>query len=213
MKRFPWKKLAGLILLLFLFVLVGANLLIPARSQSRIYHSVDTVPPAKVAVVLGTSKYLPGGRTNLYYRYRIEAAAALYHRGKVRFLLLSGDNSQKDYDEPTQMKNDLIAAGVPPDRLYLDFAGFRTLDSILRAKHIFGLTEAIVVSQQFHLERAIFLGDAHGLRLTGLAARDVSGRNRLRVQVREVAARVMAVWDVFVGRRAKFAGETILLPS
>jgi SanA protein len=158
----------------------------------------DALPTTKVGLVLGCSEQVAGGRKNLYFERRIAAAAELFHAGKVRYLLVSGDNSRADYDEPSDMRRALIAAGVPASRIVSDYAGFRTLDSVVRAKQVFGLNELIVVSQRFHNERAVYLARAHGIRAFGYDARDVSGSAAFRTRLREIVSRVVAVLDVEV---------------
>ena len=100
--------------------------------------TAEDAQPQSVALLLGTSKYVAGGRINLYYKYRLAAVAELYAAGKIDYVLVSGDNSTVYYNEPTTMLNDLIAMGIPRDRIVQDFAGFRTLDSVVRAKKVFG---------------------------------------------------------------------------
>jgi SanA protein len=158
----------------------------------------DALPTTKVGLVLGCSEQVAGGRKNLYFERRIAAAAELFHAGKVFYLLVSGDNSRADYDEPSAMQRALVAAGVPASRIVLDYAGFRTLDSVVRAKQVFGLHELTIVSQRFHNERAVYLARAHGLRAYGYNARDVNGPAALRTRLREIVSRVVAVLDVEV---------------
>lgn len=156
------------------------------------------LPVTDVALVLGCSKQLADGRKNLFFERRMAAAAELYRTGQVGYLLVSGDNSRPDYDEPSDMRAALVAAGVPASRIVRDYAGFRTLDSVVRAKQVFGLDELIVVSQRFHNERAVYLARAHGIRAYGYDARDVGGAEGLRVKLREVVSRLAAVLDVRV---------------
>ena len=165
------------------------------------------LPTTKVGLVLGCSEQVAGGRKNLYFERRIAAAAELFHARKVRYLLVSGDNSRADYDEPGDMQRALIAAGVPASRIVLDYAGFRTLDSVVRAKQVFGLDELIIVSQRFHNERAVYLARAHGIRAYGYDARDVSGSAALRTRLREVVSRLVAVLDVeLLHSKPRFGG-------
>jgi SanA protein len=166
----------------------------------------DELPVTKVGLVLGCSEHVAGGRKNLYFERRIAAAAELFHSGKVRYLLVSGDNSRADYDEPSAMRRALVAAGVPASRIVLDYAGFRTLDSVVRAKQVFGLHELTIVSQRFHNERAVYLARAHGIRAYGYDARDVSGPVALRTRLREIVSRVVAVLDVEVLHTAPHFG-------
>jgi len=182
-----------------------------ARSaRSLCYDSLADLPTRRVAVVLGTGKYLRSGQENLFYRHRVEAAARLFKAGKVEYLLVSGDNSRKDYDEPTTFKEDLIRRGIPRDRIYLDYAGFRTLDSMVRAKAVFSQDSFIVVSQPSHNERAVYIARHKGLDALGYNAQDVGARYGLRTRVREVFARVAALLDVHVlGRKPRFFGPTV----
>ena len=146
--------------LIFIF---WANFTIKNNSEDYVFSSIDKVPAKKVALVLGTSKTLASGNPNLYFAYRIEAAAQLFKTGKIQDIIVSGDNSNKNYNEPEDMKNALVAAGVPDDKIFMDFAGLRTLDSVLRAKDIFGQNSYIVISQKFHNERAVYLARKNGI--------------------------------------------------
>lgn len=187
------------------------------RIEGRVapFVSADraALPITDVALVLGCSKQLGDGRRNLFFERRMAAAAELYRTGQVSYLLVSGDNSRPDYDEPSDMRAALVAAGVPASRIVRDHAGFRTLDSVVRAKQVFGLSELIVVSQRFHNERAVFLARAHGMRAYGYDARDVGGAEGLRVKLREVVSRLAAVLDVRVlGSTPRFGGPREATP-
>ncbi|GGR02020.1 SanA/YdcF family protein [Deinococcus ruber] len=202
----PWLLLLGAALLLGL---VLANRVVERAAVGRLYSSTRDVPARKVALVLGTSPSAYG-RPNLYYTARMDAAAALYRAGKVQDFILSGDNSTRFYDEPSAMKRDLMARGIPAARLYLDDAGFRTLDSVVRAQKIFGQSSFVVVSQHFHNERAIFLARRRGLDVVGYDAADVTGAGGLKTQVRELLARASAVLDVtLLNAQPKFLGDGI----
>ncbi|MNV90542.1 vancomycin high temperature exclusion protein [compost metagenome] len=133
----------------------------------------------------------------------------LYRAGKVKFILVSGDNSNKTYDEPTDMKNALIAAGIPASRIYLDYAGFRTLDSMERALKVFGQKEVIVVSQRFHNERAIYLGEHFGMTVYGYNAQDVAKMGGFKTKTRERFARMKVFWDILFGVDSKFLGTPV----
>ena len=175
---------------------------------ARCTPRVGEIPANRVALVLGTSKYLRGHRLNTYYCERIEAAVALYKAGKAEFLLVSGDNRTSHYNEPTTMKRDLIAAGVPKERIYCDFAGFRTLDSVVRAKEIFGQTRLTIISQRFHNERALYLAAAEGIDAVGFDASNTPQQGR--ALLREKLACVQAVLDAqFLHKRPRFLGERI----
>ncbi|WP_293909598.1 ElyC/SanA/YdcF family protein [Deinococcus sp.] len=195
---------------LMLGTVLVSNTLVNSSAQGRLYSDVQAIPARPVGLLLGTSKYVDG-RINLYYQYRIDAALSLYRAGKVRDLILSGDNAHASYDEPTTMRADLIAAGIPAGRLHRDYAGFRTLDSVVRASQVFGQREITVISQRFHNERAIYLARSHGLDAIGFDARDVTGAGGAKVQSREYLARVSAVLDVLRGTGPKFLGEPVLI--
>jgi SanA protein len=162
----------------------------------------------EVGLLLGTSKYAYGGRPNLYFLNRINAAAELYGTGKVKYILVSGDNSRVSYNEPQDMKEALIAAGVSAEDIYLDYAGFSTLDSVVRASKVFNIESLTVISQQFHCERAIYIARAHGIKAVGYAARDVSGALATRVKFREYLARAKAVIDIaIIGTEPRYYGD------
>tara|TARA_B100000508_G_C11465730_1_gene282284 strand:+ start:11572 stop:12207 length:636 start_codon:yes stop_codon:yes gene_type:complete len=189
--------------------IVVTNELVEQSAKDRVFNSTREIPSNKVGLLLGTAKYLGNGHKNLYYLYRIDAAVRLYKAGKIKYILVSGDNGNKNYDEPTDIKNDLMAKGVPEDRIYLDYAGFRTLDSVVRSKEIFGQKKVTVISQQFHNERAIFIANMKGVEAVGYNAKDVGGKFGLRVKIRERLARVKMMLDLIFGKEPKFLGEKI----
>lgn len=200
---------------LFLLVWGGAEGLMRIRTSGRVYGATNlaAVSESRAAVVLGCSRTLARGTTNLYFARRIAAAAELYKAGKVKCLVVSGDNHVKGYDEPTDMKDALVVAGVPADRIVCDYAGFRTLDSMVRAKKVFGLDRFIVVSQPAHVRRAVFLARGFGTDAYGYAAADVNGRYSIKTTVREQFAKVGAVFDVIIRRSPKFLGRKETLPD
>ena len=210
-RRHPWRTL---------FVLMAFGIVAPflcdvrvgLAAKGRVYDSVDLIPDAPVALVLGTSK-IYGGHLNAFYTTRIKAAADLYKSGKIRGLIVSGDNEHKSYNEPRDMRDDLVKAGVPEEFITLDYAGFRTLDSVIRVKEVFDQDKVIIVSQRFHIERAIYLARQHGIDATGYVAKDpASRRSRLKVRAREVLARSAAVLDSIFGRDPRFLGEKETVP-
>lgn len=211
MKKINKAKLIIKLLVLTCALLIFTNVYVKCKSSDFLYSSLDSIPHNKVALLLGTSKYLSDGRENAYYSYRIEAVVALYNAGKVDYIVASGDNSQKDYDEPTDMKNDLVKRGVPAERIYLDYAGFRTLDSVVRCKAIFGQDSYTVVSQEFHNERAIVLARHNDIEAIGFNARDVDAWFGLKTALREYLARFKLVIDLVVGKEPKFLGEKVII--
>jgi SanA protein len=186
-------------------------------AQGRVFHSVDAMPEREIGLVLGTSKETRHGKPNLHFNQRIAAAAALYHAGKVRHLLVSGDNHVATYDEPTDMRTALMAAGVPASAITCDYAGFRTLDSVVRAKEVFGLSQCTIISEDFHCPRALWIAQQHGLDAIAFAAPDVSLKSwSLRAGVREQFARAWCAVDLYVlHRQPHFPGprEPIVLSS
>jgi SanA protein len=214
------KKFRRALLVMALLVLVGVGAMIGAdlmcrnAAAGKIFRATVTVPANDVALVLGTGKFTARGNPNLHFTQRIEAAAELFHSGKVRHLIVSGDNSTKDYDEPTDMRDALVAAGVPTNAITCDYAGFRTLDSVVRAKTVFGLTNFTIVTEEFHCPRAVWIAQQHGLKVVAFAAPDLSARWSARVKMREALARTWCALDLYLlNRQPKFSGppEKLLL--
>ena len=197
-------------------LLVGAWTYVDLSAGSAIHSDIASLAPADAGLVLGTSRLERGGFANPYFANRIAAAAALYKSGKVKFLIVSGNQSDGGranggYDEPTDMRDALVAAGVPAKAIYRDYAGFRTLDSVLRAHEVFGQESVIVVSQRWHLARALFLAARHGLDDQGVEAADVPFGLDVWTKVREAGARVKALIDVLERREARFGGKMVAL--
>jgi SanA protein len=178
-------------------------------ARKDIYTQIKDVPHKKAALLLGTAKYVSKGKKNYFYVYRIEAAAALWKAGKINAILVSGDNETKYYNETKRMYKDLIAAGVPAKYISSDYAGFRTFDSIVRAEAIFDLEDYIIVSQKFHLERALFIARSKGQKVIGFAAKDIAGTKAANNMIaREYLARVKAFLDVYIlNTEPKFYGK------
>src|ERR1022692_1967274 len=194
-----------------------ADHLCRAAATGRIFRSVENVPYHDVGLVLGTGKNTRGGTPNLHFRQRMDAAVALYRSGKVRHLLVSGDNHIAGYDEPTDMRAALVAAGVPAHAITCDYAGFRTLDSVVRAKQVFGLSGCTIVSEEFHCPRALWIASQQGLEAVAFAAPDLQSRRwMLPVKAREALARVLCGLDLYVLHTGpKFPGpsEPIVLAA
>jgi SanA protein len=206
-----WKY--GVVSLVIMIALVwSCDYVIRRSAEGRVYTHVDDIPHRHVGLLLGTSKYLGSGVNNRYYQYRIDAALKLWQSGKVNVFVISGDNSRQDYNEPETMRNDLIAAGVDSTRIALDYAGFRTLDSVVRVKEIFSQDSITVISQRFHNERAIYLAGKHGIDAIGFNARDVEVSSGLKTQLREKFARVKVFVDQLFGIEPKFLGPKVVIP-
>jgi SanA protein len=198
-------------------MIVGADRICQNAARNKIFRSLESVPPSDVGLVLGTGKLTRQGNPNLHFNQRIEAAANLYLAGKVRCLLVSGDNHIIGYDEPTDMRDALVSAGVPADKIICDYAGFRTLDSVVRAKIVFGLSRCTIITEEFHCPRAVWIAQQRGLDAVAFAAPDVQSRRwTWRVKAREQLARVACALDLYLLHRGpKFSGpkEPIVLTA
>lgn len=194
-------------------VITWVNVSITKKGNRYCYNSIDSIPHNHCALVLGTSKYLWNGKRNLYYTNRIKAAVELYNCDKVDFIIVSGDNRNRNYNEPITMYNDLIAAGIPNKKIILDYAGFRTLDSVVRGKEVFGQEKFTIVSQSFHNQRAIYIARKKGIEAIAFNAGDVTGKLAMKVQLREVAARMLVVFDMITATQPHFLGEKVVIPN
>lgn len=210
-KRMMWGVLG--LLLSGLVVVMWADVQTSRFSRPYISHNLHELPAHKVALVLGTSPKLVDGRDNWYFNYRIQAAVELYQQGKVQHIIVSGDNRRHTYNEPDMMAAALVKQGVPANKITADYAGLRTLDSVLRARDIFGQQRYIVVSQSFHNERAVYLARSHGIEAYGYNARDVRRYAGLKTQIREYGARVKMFLDLWSNKQPKHGGEAIALPE
>lgn len=179
-------------------VSVVANVWMILGTRSAIYANIDRLPGNAVGLLLGTSPYTISGHHNPYFRNRIDAAVRLYRAGKVRHLLVSGANPSRYYNEPQAMYEALRAAGIPAAAITLDYAGYRTLDSVIRAKRIFGQQALTIISQRSHDYRALFVAWGHGIDAIAFAAPEVDLSRSLDIRVREFLARVRAVLDIYV---------------
>lgn len=207
-----FKFIRNMILYLGLFSLIlilHSERVVKKHSVGKTFSNLDSIPNNHVGLLLGTAKYTTDGRYNLYYKSRINAAVKLYNAGKIDKILVSGDNGTKSYDEPTTFKVDLLEKGIPDSCIVLDYAGFRTLDSIVRAKEIFGQEKFTIISQKFHNERALCIASAKKINAVAWNAKDVPRRYQIKVSIREKLARVKMLLDLIFGKDPKFLGEKI----
>jgi SanA protein len=204
------KTVTLFLLLTPVFFICSINLWVLKSTQARVFNQAGALPGNDVGLVLGTAHMLRGGYVNPHFKARIEAAAYLYHEGKVKHLLLSGDNHTKGYDEPTRMKEALLKLGVPDSALTLDYAGLRTLDSIVRAKEVFGLNRLTIITDDFHVNRALFLSTHYGIDAVAYASQDVPFGLSANTRLREVGARIKAAMDIYLlNTQPKFLGEKV----
>ncbi|CAM3586629.1 vancomycin high temperature exclusion protein [Vibrio aerogenes CECT 7868] len=206
---YSWSRMAKMVSMTL--IIIGMLTLLIDRwvswqTQDHIVTDSENLPPFKVAVVLGTSKYL-GKTLNDYYTHRINAAIRLYREGKIHQFLLSGDNAHRSYNEPWTMKRDLLKAGIPEQKIALDYAGFRTLDSIVRTRKIFDTNHFLIITQQFHCERALFIAKHRDIDATCFAVPGLTHGSGIKIRLREAFARVKAVLDLFIlNAKPKFLG-------
>jgi SanA protein len=182
------------------------------RARPRIVAALKELPTNDIGIVLGTSPKL-AGRPNLFFEGRMNAAAELYRAHRVRHLLVSGDNGTRGYDEPTAMKSALLSRGVPASAMTLDYAGFRTLDTMARARAVFGVKKAILITDRFHQSRSLFLADAFGIDAVGFPTAPLPIDASLKTHLRELASRTVAFLDIYVlHTKPKFYGTPVKLP-
>jgi SanA protein len=207
-------------LFIFLILLAGLFLLtvfycdkqVRAVAKDRTYSQIDKIPHNHVGLLLGTGKYTGGNFLNPYYQYRINAALTLLNAGKIDYLIISGDNSRQNYNEPAMMMMDLIVAGMDSTRIFLDYAGFRTFDSMVRLRELFSQDSVTIISQEFHNQRALYIAKKEGITAVGFNAQDVSVKAGLRTRVREKLARVKVFLDYLANTKPKFLGPKVTIP-
>ncbi len=204
-----WRNIFVTLVFALLLVVGVMNHLVNASTQSQLYTDIAQLPKNKVGLLLGTAKYMDKARkiVNMYYQNRIDAAVALYMAGKIDYIIVSGDNGTTYYNEPALMKADLIARGVPAARIFMDNAGFRTLDSILRCRDIFGQVKFTIISQEFHNQRALYIANHKQIQAIAYNAED--GDMYWEVALREKLARVKVGLDLMFNKQPKFMGATV----
>lgn len=181
-------------------VVLACNWWVVRNTQGQIYFDIRELPANDVGLVLGTSKFVRSGKENLFFRYRMEATARLWKEGKVKYLILSGNNDSEYYNEPVDMQRALVKLGIPASVMTLDYAGYRTFDSVVRCKDVFNQEKITIISQNFHNARALYIGNHEGIEAIAFAAQDVPDGYSLRTLVREYLARPYALLDVYILR-------------
>lgn len=189
-------KTTGLLLVLMLLILIVIDVGTSYLVRDRVYKKLTDLPYREHTVVLGTAKFYLSGSPNLYYKYRLQAAKYLYEAQKSHYLLVSGDNKTPYYNEPKMMTQDLVKMGIPQADIKQDYAGYNTLDSVVRAAKVFELEPFTIISQQFHCERALFIAKVKGIDAICYAAEYPS--EHYKVRIREFFARAgMALYLLF----------------
>lgn len=208
-KVFFKQKWVQFILIISVFFLFWANFSVYYESADFITSDLNKLPQTKTCLLLGTSRTKKNGYNNAYFFNRIDACVRLFESGKVKFILISGDNGRVEYNEPEDMKKELISKGIPASRIFLDYAGFDTYDSVLRANKIFGQKRFIVVSQKFHNQRAVYIARRFGIDAYGYNAADVKKMMGIKTKIREYFACVKAYFEVKLNVSPKFLGDPI----
>ncbi|MFN3402640.1 MAG: vancomycin high temperature exclusion protein [Cytophagaceae bacterium] len=194
-----------------LIFIITCNVWVVLSTSDQVYNSLSEVPQKKVALVLGTSKYSRQGRSNPYFNHRMNAAKSLYYSNKIEDIIISGDNSLSYYNEPKDMRKYLRTYGIPDSVIYPDYAGFRTFDSVVRCKKVFGQDDVIVVTQKFHVYRALFISNFYNMNAVGYIAENEGFSDSYDTLLREYFARCKAVIDLFIlNKQPKFLGKEII---
>lgn len=200
-----------ILILLPVLLLIISNQVIRFSAESHLFDSVEEISYNRVGLVLGTSPRIRNGGPNPYFNNRMEAAARLYHSGKVSYLLLSGDNRTRYYNEPEYMRRALIELDVPQEVIYVDNAGLRTLDSVWRAKEVFGQQSLTIISQRFHNQRAVFIAKQRGLDVVAYNAADVPQGQNDKTRIREWFAKANVFMDMLIQRMPETNNERIVI--
>jgi SanA protein len=202
------KRIVLSAVLVFLLLIVASNLWIVSSTAHHVFTDSSRLPDHRVALVLGTSNKTVSGNANPYFEMRMETAAELYRRGKIDHLIVSGDNRSRYYNEPMAMRNALIKLGVPQTAITLDFAGLRTLDSVVRCKEIFGQNKITIITQPFHSYRALFISAYYNIEAVAMVTDEPMAQFSLKVRFREYLARTKAILDLYVLKTTpRFMGE------
>jgi SanA protein len=187
---------------------IGSFYYVKSFSEQYVYDNVNKIPSKNIGLVLGTSKYGRAGGINPYFKYRMNATWSLYKKGKIKHVIVSGDNHVDGYNEPQQMKDYLVDLGIKSKDITLDYAGLRTFDSMIRAKEVFMQKSFIVISQKFHNERAIFIAKKSNIEAIAFNAKSPIMSRKMKI--REFLAKGKAVLDIYVLKtKPKFLGEKI----
>jgi SanA protein len=188
--------------------LVLCNAWVVGTTSAKVYETQAKLPDHRMALVLGTSHRTIGGGPNPFFEKRMETAAELFKNGKVDHFILSGDNRSRYYNEPIEMRKSLVKKGVPPTAITLDYAGLRTLDSIIRCKQIFGQDKITIITQPFHSYRALFISNYYDIDAVAVVAGEPDFENSVKVRLREYLARTKAVLDLYIFKTSpRFLGQ------
>lgn len=205
-----WKKPLKIGVLCFLVMTAGLmtiNFWIVSTTADKIHYEMAGLAPGRVGLILGTSKSTTKGHSNKYFDERIATAVDLYNNRKVKQLIVSGDNRTRYYNEPKDMFNALIAKGIPESVIILDYEGTGTLESVVRSKLVFNADKILIITQDFHCYRALFIADYFGIDAEGYSA-DKRGALPVFLAFRELFARIKAVFDLYISKETPHYFET-----
>lgn len=206
------KKIVILTISLSILIIVLNLSWIYISTRKNIYSSSTEIPYNYVGLIPGCNKYVANGVINNYYTQRINAAVMLYKVGKIDYILVSGDNAHASYDEPREMKKSLMEAGIPKEKIYSDYAGFRTLDTIIRAKEVFKLDRFTFISQNFHNQRGVYIGLNKNIKIDAYNAQNTDQRNGIKTEIREIFAKMKMLIDLYIiDKEPKFLGDEVII--
>ncbi len=202
------KRFVVFVCMLLVLIISVCNIWIVKSTENKVYSDLKLLPNHRIGLVLGTSYRSVGGGPNPFFQNRIETAATLYSMGKIDHFILSGDNSTMYYNEPLEMQKALIKKGVPSSAITLDYAGLRTLDSVVRSKKIFGQNKITIITQPFHSYRALFISQYYDIDAVAMVAEEPELDQTFKVRLREYLARTKAVLDLYIFKTdPRFLGE------
>ena len=190
----------AVLLAFFVVAILAVPFFVRSTVQKDIYKNADKIPQHEFGIVLGAG-ILSNGTPGTFLKQRLNDAVTLYEKGKIKKILLSGDNGQSSYDEISVMNNYLVSKGVPQQIIFGDYAGFDTYSTMYRAQHVFGIKSATVITQKFHLPRSVFLSKQNGMKTSGFST---SSRGNRKYFFREWLATVKSFFDISVNRKPKF---------
>jgi len=199
---------------LFVFctvIVITSNIIVNNNAKDKLYTSTTTIPKNKVGVLLGTSKILDGGIKNSFFTYRLNATLALFNAKKIDFVVISSTYESEQNDNPKDFKDELLKKGIPENKIYLDYGGSRTLNSIFNIKEVYNQPSITIISQEFHNERAIYLAEYFGIKAIGFNAQDVTNRLGYKTQIREYFARVKIFIDIIFKVQPKLVSKKVLI--
>lgn len=209
MKWLKWlKRILISVLVCAVVLFYVSNVWVVNSTRAYVYTDYNKLPDHRVALVLGTSNKTTSGQPNTFFEKRMDTAAELFKMGKIDHFILSGDNRSKFYNEPVEMRKALMKRGVPSAAITLDYAGLRTLDSVVRSKEIFGQDKIIIITQPFHSYRALFISHYYHIDAVAMVTEGPAYESSFKVRIREYFARTKAVLDLYVFKTSpRFLGK------